>query len=119
VPLDLAVVGSHLRQMAREPDSLIRRKLGDEVAREAQRRAAEVLGAGWPEARGAQAAFNRLDRWLRGDGRRRNPGASADLVAAALFACLREGAIAWPAAWSSDLPEQAPPGWGGEGVGSP
>ena len=116
VPLDLALVGAHLQQMAREPDSLIRRKLGDEAAREAQRRARDVLDAGWPEARGGVAAFNRLDRWLRGDGRRRNPGASADLVAAGLFATLREGAIAWPLPWSGELPEQAPERCGLEGA---
>jgi triphosphoribosyl-dephospho-CoA synthase len=32
-----------------------------------------------------------LDRWLRRDGNRLNPGTSADLIAASLFVCLLEG----------------------------
>ena len=38
----------------------------------------------------------RFDAWLRADGHARNPGATADLMAAALFAALREGTIALP-----------------------
>ena len=34
-----------------------------------------------------------FDFWLRSDGHRRNPGTTADLIAAALFAGLRDGWI--------------------------
>ena len=37
-----------------------------------------------------------LDSWLRADGHSRNPGATADLMAAALFAALRDETIALP-----------------------
>lgn len=37
-----------------------------------------------------------LDFWLRSDGHRRNPGTTADLIAAGLFAGLREGVIQPP-----------------------
>ena len=80
-----AIVAAHVASMARLPDTLIARKRGGAVAEEAARRAAGVeSGAGTLEA---------LDAWLRADGHARNPGATADLVAAALFAGLRGGTI--------------------------
>ncbi len=102
-PLDGAIVHSHLEQMAREPDSLIRRKCGDAVAGESQRRAAAVLEAGWPESRCGAEQFADLDRWLRLDGHRRNPGTSADLVTSGLFVALRDGSIEAPFAWSAGV----------------
>ena len=102
-PLDGAIVHTHLEQMAHEPDGLIRRKCGDAVACESQRRAGAVLESGWPGSPGAAAQFAELDRWLRGDGHRRNPGTSADLVTAGLFVALRDGAIESPYDWSVPL----------------
>lgn len=101
--LDAAIVFAHLRQMSRTPDSLIARKCGVEVARETQRRASDVLGNGWPTTSQSQQSFNQLDDWLRADGRRRNPGTSADLVAAGLFVAFRSGLIRLPARWDSPL----------------
>jgi triphosphoribosyl-dephospho-CoA synthase len=81
---DTAIVRTFLRQLAREPDSLIARRHGAATAAEVSRRAAEVLaaGSGW---RRAAAEF---DRFLRAP-RRLNPGTTADLIAAALYAVLR------------------------------
>jgi triphosphoribosyl-dephospho-CoA synthase len=81
---DTAIVRTFLRQLAREPDSLIARRHGTATAIDVSRRAAEVLtaGSGW---RRAAAEF---DRFLRAP-RRLNPGTTADLVAAALYAVLR------------------------------
>ena len=50
-----------------------------------------VLTAGWPDRTGGEAAYQRLDRFLRSDGNRRNPGTTADLIAATLFVALRNG----------------------------
>lgn len=97
--LQAAIGLAHLRLMAQRPDSLIRRKCGDALAHDAQRRAAAALDAA---ARGPTAfrhAVRRLDRWLRADFNRRNPGTSADLIAAGLFVCFRGGAIPLPWAW--------------------
>jgi triphosphoribosyl-dephospho-CoA synthase len=88
--LDQAIVRCHLSFLSLHGDSLIARKAGLKVSREAARRAKAVLAAGWPRARGA-AAFARFDGWLRADGNRRNPGATADLVAASLFLMLASG----------------------------
>ena len=74
-----AIVRFFLDRLARVPDTLIARKCGPDVAAEASRRAAAAT-----DARGVAA----LDRWLRSDGHRRNPGTTADVVAAALFVVL-------------------------------
>ena len=79
-----------LQLLADAPDSLILRKCGSEIADTAQALARKTLTDGWP-APTAHAAFRQLDDFLRGDGHRRNPGTTADLVAAILFAALREG----------------------------
>jgi triphosphoribosyl-dephospho-CoA synthase len=93
--------------MARCPDTLIARKRGAAEAAEAARRARAVLDAGWPHAEEGRAAFADLDGWLRAEGHSRNPGATADLIAACLFVLLHEGRIA--------LPPQHP--WSAVGLG--
>jgi triphosphoribosyl-dephospho-CoA synthase len=64
-----------------------------------------VLAAGWPDGEVGVARLDEFDAWLRADGHARNPGATADLVTAALFAALRDGTIrlprpAGPRGWS-------------------
>ena len=93
--LETAIVGAHLDLLARHADSLIARKRGVAAAEEASRRAADVLKAGWPGGAGLHA-FADFDAWLRADGHARNPGTTADLIAASLFAALREGIITLP-----------------------
>ena len=101
--LDHAIVWAHMDQMAREPDSLIRRKCGNDLAAESSRRARAVIDADWPNTLESVELYRELDEWLREDGHRRNPGTSADLVTAGLFVALRDGAIEWPALWSGSL----------------
>ncbi|MCC6581111.1 MAG: triphosphoribosyl-dephospho-CoA synthase [Phycisphaeraceae bacterium] len=102
--VDQAIMRLHLEQMAHEPDSLIRRKCGDDVAMESQQRAKRALALDEPETVSSRRAVAELDVWLRGEGHRRNPGTSADLVAAAMFAALCRGQAAWPLKWSRRLP---------------
>jgi triphosphoribosyl-dephospho-CoA synthase len=64
--------------LSRFPDTLIARKCGREAALQAASLAEHVL---------------KLDQWLRADGHRRNPGTTADLIAASLFAAARDGMI--------------------------
>ncbi len=102
--LEDAIVGTHLELLARHPDSLIARKCGPAVAAEASRRARAVLDAGWPDDHGGQQRFADFDAWLRADGNRRNPGTTADLVTACIFAALRSGRIVpatpWRESWT-------------------
>ncbi len=91
-----AIVTTFIDFLAAEPDTLIARKCGAAVAAQAQefaQRVAATRSAG-PEI--YAAALADFDFWLRADGHRRNPGATADLIAAALFTLLIEERIAWP-----------------------
>jgi triphosphoribosyl-dephospho-CoA synthase len=93
--LEDAIVLAYLKQLATAPDSLIQRKLGAEVAEEAGRRAEAVLLNGSVRSEPFQHALTEFDRWLRADGNRRNPGTTADLIAAGLFVLLRDGRLNW------------------------
>lgn len=93
VPPEHAVVALHLHLMAVQPDTLIARKCGLEIANESAKRAKAVLLAGWPESEQSRALFQELDKWLRADGHRRNPGTTADLVTAVLFTGMRDGVV--------------------------
>lgn len=90
------IVHTHVRLMSEFPDSLIARKCGPATAKRAADMAAEVLKAGSPDDESFWQAVGDLDFWLRSDGHRRNPGTTADLVTAALFACLRTNSLAPP-----------------------
>ena len=93
---ETAIVGAHLRLLARYPDSLIARKAGIERALEVSCRASEILDAGWPDGEEARGQCEAFDNWLREPDRRLNPGTTADLVTAALYAALRDGTIRLP-----------------------
>jgi len=97
--LEEAIVFAHLSLMARHPDTLIARKRGAAEAEEAAQRAGLVLEQGWPHTPDGDRAFAGLDAWLRAEGNQRNPGTTADLIAACLFVLLREGRIALPVRW--------------------
>jgi triphosphoribosyl-dephospho-CoA synthase len=90
------VVRVFLQTLAAFPDSLIARKCGPELAAQAAARAAAILQAGRAGDEPYQQALADFDFWLRADGHRRNPGTTADLIAAGLFALLREGIIELP-----------------------
>jgi triphosphoribosyl-dephospho-CoA synthase len=90
--LETAIVGTHLKMLAQHPDSLIARKFGDACANEVTSRAADLLDRGWPDCDG----FDEFDAWLRRPEHRFNPGTTADLVTAALYAALRDGTIPFP-----------------------
>jgi triphosphoribosyl-dephospho-CoA synthase len=94
--LEDAIIACHLHWLACYPDSLIARKCGVAVALEASQRAAGVITARGPNSTANRNTLSDLDAWLRADGHRRNPGTSADLVAASLFVALRKGIITLP-----------------------
>jgi len=91
-----AIVRLHLTLMSQHPDTLIARKLGSRVAQQAATRAQAVLDSGWPHHPDSLAAIDAFDAWLREDGHNRNPGTTADLVCASLFAGLRDGHFGVP-----------------------
>jgi triphosphoribosyl-dephospho-CoA synthase len=78
-----AIVSLYMRLLASRPDTLIARKAGAAAAEAVSAAAREVL-----EGTGSLADF---DASLRGPDHRRNPGTTADLVAATLLAALLSG----------------------------
>lgn len=90
------IISTHLRLLAELGDSLVERKCGPETARQLQARAAGIVKLldeqGWDAAEATLADF---DFWLRSDSNRRNPGATADLIAAALFVAILQGQLRW------------------------
>ncbi len=85
-----AICRLQLRWLAYEPDGLIVRKAGRSLAEQVQQRAQGILHGGWQSGKrlSQQSSVGELDLFLRGDGHRRNPGTTADLIAAALFVAL-------------------------------
>jgi len=92
--IEESIIAGFVQTLARIPDTLIARKCGPETAREASRRAREL--SDWDDRPLSSPRHNEFDAWLRADGHARNPGATADLMAAALFLALREGTIPLP-----------------------
>lgn len=95
-PLTQTIVHAHLSLLAQYEDSLIARKCGSETARRVLLMASKVLDAGAPGDESYYDALADFDFWLRADGHRRNPGTTADLVAGALFAGLRDRRLTPP-----------------------
>jgi triphosphoribosyl-dephospho-CoA synthase len=91
-----SIIRAHVQLIARHGDSLIARKCGPEISRQAQALAGRVLESGQPPDEAYHDALSDFDFWLRSDGHRRNPGTTADLIAAALFAGLRDGYLPPP-----------------------
>jgi triphosphoribosyl-dephospho-CoA synthase len=95
--LETAIVSAYLHLLARHPDSLIARKAGTGASIEVSRRAAEILAAGWPMREESRRLCDDFDAWLRQPHNRYNPGTTADLVTAAVYAGLRDRSISLPA----------------------
>lgn len=95
-PLNDAIIRAQLLLVSRHGDSLVERKLGGQVSRDLAARAASVLALAERDRDSYHAALADLDFWLRADAHRRNPGTTADLVAAALFVLLAGDRLSWP-----------------------
>ncbi len=93
---ELALIELQLCLMAMHPDTLIARKCGPETAAEASRQAQVILDAGGPATPLGNDLLAKFDLWLRSDGHRRNPGTTADLIAASLFAAFRDDLLSPP-----------------------
>lgn len=103
-PLDDAIRSAFLRQLAREPDSLIARRHGAAAAEDVRCRAARLVAAGKSESWSDEIAT--FDACLRSPNRL-NPGTTADLVAAAVYILLADGSLrpALPFATPAPFPE--------------
>ena len=86
--IENAVVACQINLLSMRNDSHILRKLGDAEAMRVKKRAFFLS-----DEPAAQQAYRDFDIWLRSDNHARNPGTTADLIAAALFVALREKQI--------------------------
>jgi triphosphoribosyl-dephospho-CoA synthase len=86
-----AVVEAYLALLDVSADTHIARKLGTEEAAEVSRRVRQIRAAGGTRTDAGRQALAALDRELRDERNRRNPGATADLTCAALFVVIIEG----------------------------
>lgn len=88
----LAVRLFQLRWLARFGDSLVLRKLGEKENLLLREKATQLLKTfehekmRWTDQ--FESHWQTVDHWMREDGHRRNPGTTADLIAAGLFALL-------------------------------
>ncbi len=85
-----AIVQTYLQLLAQVEDTLIARKLGRGAAQEVSRAASEVVGLGGVRTDEGRRAIVEFDRTLRDPKNERNPGTTADMIAAATFVVLTE-----------------------------
>ena len=88
---DDAVVETFLTLLARAPDTHIVRRSGPALAAEVSQRARSVLEAGGVRSVSGRRAIDAMDVALRNTDNSANPGATADLTAAAIFVVLLGG----------------------------
>ncbi|MCH2181943.1 MAG: triphosphoribosyl-dephospho-CoA synthase [Mariniblastus sp.] len=100
-----AIVYAHVFILSRYGDSLIARKCGEETSLQAQGLARLAVEAVENGGESYARALGDLDFWLRSDGHRRNPGTTADLIAAGLMVALGNGDLALP--WGGTTQWQA------------
>ena len=91
--LERQILTAYLRQLSSQPDTLIARKCGIATSLEASRQAAELLANIEGQLTCSSLSVQQFDDWLRADGNRRNPGSTADLIAAALMVSMARNAI--------------------------
>ena len=101
-----AIVETFLALLAAAPDTHIVRRGGDALARRASQLAAEALAAGGTRSEAGRVSISAMDASLRDSRNLGNPGTTADLTAATLFAALLVGG--WSigsiaAVWSADV----------------
>jgi triphosphoribosyl-dephospho-CoA synthase len=91
--VEAAIIDLQIRTMAQYPDSLVARKNGQAIAEGVRIKADQIMklgGIATPEGRRAGV---QLDKYLRNQMNRLNPGTTADLIAACLFTALRENKV--------------------------
>jgi triphosphoribosyl-dephospho-CoA synthase len=93
---EAAIIELHVWMLSRWPDTLIARKCGPIAAAQVSQRAQTILDEMSGRVIIDAWQLNEFDTWLRQDGHRRNPGTTADLIAATLFAAARDGLIELP-----------------------
>ena len=90
---EASIIQTYLTVLSQVPDSLIARKCGIERARAVTTQAGRVLAVGGALTGEGRQSLRRWDRALRTGENRLNPGTTADLTAAAIYAVMLEEGI--------------------------
>lgn len=85
-----AVVHAFLSILSRAPDTLIARKQGAAISQRVSRQAGDILSEGGVFTSRGKEKIMELDRAVRDDDHKLNPGTTADLTTAAIFIYLLE-----------------------------
>lgn len=91
LPMNDAIIEAYLMLLAANPDTHIARRGGDTLARHASRLAATALEAGGVRSDEGRRRIAAMDASLRDPRNLANPGTTADLTAATIFAALIAG----------------------------
>ena len=91
LPMNDAIVEAYLTLLATDPDTHIARRGGDTLARHVTRLAVSALEAGGVRSDEGRLRIAAMDASLRDPRNLANPGTTADLTAAAIFAALIVG----------------------------
>jgi triphosphoribosyl-dephospho-CoA synthase len=94
---DAAIVETYLTLLASAPDTHVTRRSGAAVSAEVSRRARTALASGGVRSAAGRRAIEEMDLDLRDARNTANPGAAADLTAAAVFVVLLGGGWLSPA----------------------
>jgi len=86
--INLAIIDTYLEILASYPDTLIKRKYGEEKAMEIATRASAIIMLGGAETIEGRRELEEFDIELREEEEKINPGTTADLIAATIFVYL-------------------------------
>ncbi len=93
--INLAIIDAYLAILSKHPDTLIIRKFGKQVAQGISQRATTIIKAGGALTVDGRRELEELDIELREEIEKVNPGTTADIIAATVFAYLLSGGKLW------------------------
>lgn len=89
--INLAIVDAYLAILSNYPDTLVKRKFGDEIAQRISKRATDIINVGGALTLEGRRELEDLDIELREAEEKINPGTTADIIASTIFVHLLSG----------------------------
>ncbi|NHJ32753.1 MAG: ATP--dephospho-CoA triphosphoribosyl transferase CitG [Asgard group archaeon] len=89
--INLAIIDAYLAILSEYPDSLVKRKFGDEIAQRISQRATEIIKVGGALTIEGRRELEEFDIEMREEEEKINPGTTADIIASTIFVYLLSG----------------------------
>jgi len=89
--INLAIIDAYLAILSKYPDTLVKRKFGQEIARRLSKRATEIINVGGALTIEGRRELEDFDIELREADEKINPGTTADIIASTIFVYLLIG----------------------------